>query len=245
MKGRIKFGLVGSMALFMFLFSLTIVQLSMAETIDQFDVPTLNEDLWEMKLEGDATFEINDGVLTMTSPGVDSGAILYYAEDVESVDISFEVELDTSGVVDNITIGFIADIMEPQVNTDINNQWEASFFFLPGNWYLKQDPVTIGTKPPNPGIEGPYDPGVNTVKIDCSESKGKITFYLNGKEVGEVDKNPDVKSRYFHITCDPYTTHYSGEVAIESIKFDGTGAPSLVVQPVDKLTTTWGNIKYF
>ena len=207
-------------------------------TIDEFEAPKLNEELWEMMAVGDASYEIEDGVLTMTSPGVDSGIMLYYPVDVDDVDISFEVQLDTSGLVDNITVGFIADLMEPQINTDINDHWEANFFFVPANWYIKQDPVVIGQKPPNPPeLQGPYDHGWNTVKIDSSESKGKITFFLNGKEVGEVDKNPDVKSRYFYITCDPYTSHYSGEVSIEYVKFGGTGAPSLAVGPVGKLTT--------
>ena len=115
---------------------------------------------------------------------------------------------------------------------------------MPANWYIKQDPVVIGEKPPNPpDLQGPYDPGWNTVRIDSSESKGKITFFLNGEEVGEVDKNPDVESRYFYITCDPYTSHYSGEVAVEYVKFSGPGAPNLAVEPMDKLSTTWGRMK--
>lgn len=216
----------------------------MAEAIEEFDLPKLDEELWEMKLEGDASFEIEDGILTMISPGVDSGAMLYYPVNVDDLDITFEVDLDTSGLVDNITVGFVAELMEPQINTDINNQWEANFFFVPANWYIKQDPVVIGEKPPNPPeLQGPFDPGWNTVKIESSASKGAIKFFLNGKEVGEVDKNPDVESRYFYITCDPYTTHYSGEVAIESVIFGGTGAPNLAVNPAGKLAATWGAMK--
>ncbi|MFC1717487.1 hypothetical protein ACFL6S_27750 [Candidatus Poribacteria bacterium] len=234
----------GSFLLFVFLVSLANVQSLGAEAIDEFDLPKLNEELWEMMTVGNASSKIEDGILTMTSPGVDSGAMVYYPVDVENVDITFEVKLDTSGLVDNITVGFIAELMEPQVNTDINNHWEANFFFVPANWYIKQDPVVIGQKPPNPaGMEGPFDPGWNVVKIDCSESKGKITFFLNDEEVGEVDKNPDVKSRYFYVTCDPYTSHYSGEVAIEYIKMSGPGAPNLAVEPTGKLATTWAKMK--
>jgi len=220
------------------------VQDSVAEAVDEFDLPGLNEELWDMQIVGDAEFEISDGILTMMSPSIDSGAMVYYPVNVEDVDITFEVNLDTSGVVDNITVGFIADLMEPQINTDINNHWEANFFFVPANWYIKQDPVVIGEKPPNPpDLQGPYDPEWNVVKIDSSESKSTITFFLNGKEVGEVEKNQDVQSRYFYITCDPYTSHYTGEVAIDYIKIGGPGAPTLAVQPTGKLTTTWAREK--
>lgn len=221
------------------------VQVSMAEVVEEFDLPRLNEELWDMQIVGDAEFEISDGILTMTSPSVDSGAMVYYPVNVEDVDITFEVKLDTSGVVDNITVGFIADLMEPQINTDINNHWEANFFFVPANWYIKQDPVVIGEKPPNPPeLQGPYDLGWNVVKIDSSESKSTITFFLNGEEVGEVEKNQEVQSRYFYITCDPYTSHYTGAVAIDYIKIGGPGAPTLAVQPTGKLATTWGKEKY-
>jgi len=243
MKGVHGTRLIICFVLLMSIVPLVTTQSLMADAIDEFDLPKLNEELWDMMVVGNASYEINDGILTMISPGVDSGAMVYYPMDVDDVDITFEVKLDTSEVVDNITIGFIAELMEPQINTDINNHWEANFFFVPANWYVKQDPVVIGQKPPNPGIEGPFDPGWNTVRIESSETKGKITFFLNGDEVGEVDKNPDVESRYFYVTCDPYTSHYSGVVDIEYIKMTGPGAPTLAVKPVGKLATTWGQVK--
>ena len=100
--------------LFVFCTFLIAVQSSTAEVVEEFDLPRLNEELWDMQIVGDAEFEISDGILTMTSPSVDSGAMAYYPVNVEDVDITFEVKLDTSGVVDNITVGFIADLMEPQ-----------------------------------------------------------------------------------------------------------------------------------
>ncbi len=242
MKRINVFQLAGlSLALFIFL---AIGQSSIAIIVDEFDAPKLDEKLWQMEAVGKASFEIEDGILVMSSPTVDSGIMLYSPVNFEDVDVTFEVKLETSGLVDNITVGFIAEVMEPQINTDINNHWEANFFFVPANWYIKQDPVVIGEKPPNPpDLLGPFDIGWNTVKIDSSETRGKITFFLNGEEVGEVDKNPDVEERYFYITSDPYTSHYTGDVLIEYIKISGPGAILLAVEPVDKLAATWGDIK--
>jgi hypothetical protein len=242
MKTGRRFQLTGSFLLFVFLISLAIVQSSAAEVVDEFDSPALDEELWEIKVAGKASFEISDGALEMSSPAVESGIILYYPVNVEDVDITFEVKLDSSRMGENLTVGFISEPLEPQINTEINNNLEATFYFVAGNWYVKQDPVVIGEKPPNPGIEGPYDLGWNTVTIDSSESKGKITFFLNGEEVGEVDKNKDVKTRYLYITCDPYISHYTGETSIEYIKISGPGAP-MAAEPMGKLASTWGGMK--
>jgi hypothetical protein len=213
-----------------------------AEVVDEFNSPKLGEDLWEIKVAGKGSFEISNGILEISSPAVDSGAILYYPTNVEDVDITFEVKLDASTIGENLTVGFIAEPLEPQINTEINNNLEATFYFVAANWYIKQDPVVIGQKPPNPGIEGPYEKEWNIVKIDSSESESKITFFLNGEEAGEVDKNKDVKTRYFYISCDPYTSHYTGETSIDYIKISGPGAPK-AVESTGKLTTTWGGMK--
>lgn len=216
----------------------------MAEVIDEFDNPKLNPKLWEMKQVGKASYTIKGGFLTMTSPAVDSGIMLYHPRNIEDMDITFEIKLDVSGVVNNITCGSIAKLMEPQLNTNINNNWEATFFFVPGKWYIKQDPVVIGQKPPNPaGLEGQYKPDWNIVEITYSESEGKVIFVINGKETGVVDKNPEVKERYFYISPDTYTSHYTGEVKIDYVKISGPGSQGLAVDPLGKLAMTWAVIK--
>lgn len=118
-------------------------------------------------------------------------------------------------------------------------------FFTPANCYVKQDPVVIGQKPPNPaGMEGAFDKGGwNVLQITFSKSKLKVTFVVNGKTIGEVDENKDVKQRYFFITSDPYTSHYTGEAKIEYVKISGPGALSLAVNQSGKLATTWAEIK--
>jgi len=229
--------------LFLFV-SLMTVQLSMAEVRDEFDSPGLDTSLWEMKIAGGASYEISGGSLKMSSPDVDSGIMIYYPVNVADLDISFEVKLDTSGVVDNLVTGFLADLMDPQVNTEINNNWEANLFFVPDNWYIKQDPIVVGEKPPNPGIEGQYLDGWNVAKIDINKSSGKVTFYMNGEQVGEVDRNPDVESRYFYVSPDTYTSHYTGEITLDYIEIGGPDAPSAAaVEPVGKLASTWGRMK--
>jgi len=109
MKGIKGFQLTG----IVFLISLTIVYSLAAEVVDEFDSPELNEELWEIKLAGKASFEISDGILKISSPAVESGAILYYPTNVEDVDITFEVKLDASAMGENLTVGFIAEPLEP------------------------------------------------------------------------------------------------------------------------------------
>ena len=244
MKGTKSSQLTGSLFSIL-LISLAIVQLSMADAIDEFNSPTLNPDLWDMKIEGNASYEIDDGILTMESPDIDSGIILYYPQNLAGIDITIEIKLDLSVAIgDNVVMGFLGGLMEPQINTDINDNWQANFFFVPANWYIKQDPIVIGEKPPNPAdLQGPYDNDWNVVRIESSATKGTIAFFLNGDEAGEVDMNMDVTDRYFYISPDTYTSHFTGQVAIDYIRFSGPGAPVLAVEPMDKLSTTWGDLK--
>ncbi len=227
---------------------LTIIFLSnqvLADFIDEFNSPNLDKKVWELKTVGKASYKIEDGVLKIESPAVDSGAMLYHPRNLQDEDIIFEIKVNVSGLGDNISMGFIAALLEPQVNTEINNNIESTFYFVPANWYIKQDPVVIGEKPPNPpGMEGDYKKADwNIVEIDFSTSAGKITFYINGKEAGQVDRNKDVKERYFYLTPDPYTSHYTGEVEIDYIKISGPGSAALAVEPEGKIASIWGQIK--
>lgn len=79
MKGTKRFQLIGSFLLFVFLICLATVRSSIAvETIDEFDLPKLNEDPWDMKVVGKASYEIKDGILTMSSPDKDEKELLGY-----------------------------------------------------------------------------------------------------------------------------------------------------------------------
>ena len=216
-----------------------------ADFIDDFNSPELDKKVWDLQTAGKASYEIKGGTLNIESPAVESGAMLYHPRNIQDEDITFEIKVNVSELGDNISMGFIADLLEPQINDVINNNLEATFYFVPANWYIKQDPVVIGEKPPNPpGMEGQYNVGDwNVVQIDLSKSKGKITFYINGKEAGQVDRNKDVKERYFYLTPDPYTSHYTGGCEIDYIKISGPGAASLSVEPERKIASIWGQIK--
>ncbi len=215
-----------------------------AAVVEEFTSPQLDKNLWDMQSVEKASYEIKDGFLTMTSPSLESGIMLYFNRDIEGMDITFEVKFDASGIVDNIVVGSIAQIMEPQLNDNINNNLEATLFFTPANCYIKQDPVVIGQKPPNPaGLETVYEKEWNVIEITFSETNNKVSFVVNGKKLGEVDKNKDVKERYFYVTPDPYASHYTGEMKVEYINISGPGAAVLSVQQLDKLATTWARIK--
>lgn len=243
MQRNIFFHGVGLLSI-VYLVLVAFLQPLWAAVIEEFERPTLNPNLWVMKQVGKASYTLKDGILTMTSPEVNSGIMLYFPRNINSVDITFELKLDISGVVDGIYCASIAQLMEPQLNTDINSNWLASFWVTATKWLIKQDPEILGKIPPNP-FEGPIDPKkALTAEITYSESKRKVTVVLNGKEIGVVDKNKEVKERYFYISPDHYTSHYTGEVKIDSVKISGPGATELLaVDPLSKLATIWGEIK--
>jgi hypothetical protein len=216
-----------------------------ADFIDDFISPNLDQKVWDLKTAGKVLYGIKGGTLKIESPAVESGAILYHPRNLQDEDITLEIKVNVSELGDNISMGFIAAPLEPQINEEINKNLEATFYFVPDKWYVKQDPVVIGEKPPNPaGMEGQYKKADwNVVQIDFSKSNGKITFYINGKEAGQVDRNKDVKERYFYLTPDPYTSHYTGGCEIDYIKISGPGAAGLDVGPEGKIASTWGQIK--
>ena len=133
---------------------------------------------------------------------------------IADLDITFEVAMDTSSMGDHIVMGGLAGLMEPAINTEIGWNWLSLFLLAPGNAILK---------------------------IEFGEDK--TIFYIDDKEVGEVEKNKKLEERYFHLSPDDFTSHYSGEVAIEYIRISGPGADVLAVKPLDKLATTWAKVK--
>ena len=211
------------------------------EVTDEFDGPNLDSKLWVIKEAGNASHSIKDGVLTMSSPTVDSSSILYFPINIADLDITFEVAMDTSSMGDHIVMGGSAGLMEPAINTEIGWNWLSLFLLVPNNAILKQDPDQPGQAFPPTASEVPYDPGWRVFKIEFGEDK--TIFYIDDKEVGEVEKNKKLEERYFHLSPDDFTSHYSGEVAIEYIRISGPGADVLAVAPVDKLAATWAKVK--
>jgi len=217
---------------------------SIADVVDEFNAPTLDPKLWEMKQVGKASYTIEKGILTMISPAVESGVILYHPRNIENMDITFEVKIDTSVIDISIPLGSIGQIMVPQVNTEINNHWLAMLLLLPGGTVnIKRDPDDVGKQIAPTVEEKQYAPGWNVFEITFSASEGKVTYSLDGKQIGEVEKNKDAKERYFFISPDIYTSHYTGNTQIDYIKISGPGSAGLSVDPLDKLASMWAKIK--
>lgn len=74
------------------------------------------------------------------------------------------------------------------------------------------------------------------------EVKGKhVRFIVDGKLQAEADNV--VKDRYFIISVDPYTSHYSGTWTIDYIQLTGESVVSSAIESDGKIAVTWGNIK--
>ena len=216
-------------------------QLMAREVTDEFDSPNLDPKLWVIKEAGSASHSIKGGVLTMSSPSVESSSILYFPINIADLDINFEVAMDTSNMGDHIVMGGLAGLMEPAINTEIGWNWLSLFLLVPNNAILKQDPEQPGQAFPPTAFEVPYEPGWRVFRIEFGEDK--TVFYIDDKEVGEVEKNKKIEERYFHLSPDDFTSHYSGEVAVEYITISGPGADVLAVEPLGKLATTWAKVK--
>ena len=107
------------------------------QIFDDFESPELRKDIWDIKVKGNAEFKIEDGILTLSSPeDAESGIILYYPVNLEDMDVTIEMKLDSSGVGNSIFIGFLAALLAPQTSTDINNNYQASFYFRPDNFLI-------------------------------------------------------------------------------------------------------------
>jgi len=224
------------------LLSLYIVGSAIAgEILDDFTSPTLNGKIWVVKKAGKANYEIKDSVLILTSPSVPDGILIYYKEDLDDQDVVIETKAKGEGLVDNGgTIGFFDAIVEPDVNTTMWTHYLTQFWVFDGRFYIKADPEIVGQKGPNPpNLQGNYSGDWHLFKIVNKEKE--VDFYVDDKFIGTVTKNEKIKSRYFMVTPDHYTTHYSGTLLIDYIKLSG---PSIFpVEPMDKLSVRWGEIK--
>ncbi len=203
------------------------------EIKEEFDSAKLDANLWKVTTAGKASYQIDNGKMILTSDGVSDGIFLYYARKIEKEDIVFEVALDPSGIKDAGAIGFTRELLTPTVNTDINPQFIATFMGVkPAGCYLMDE-----TGNAQLAMSANYDPEQHLFRTEIAGDK--ITFSIDQEKVGELKR--ETPERYYMITSDPYTSHYTGSISIDSIKIKGPNVQS--VQLEAKLATTWGSIK--
>ena len=212
------------------LYALLVLDSLGGELIDEFSSPQLDEELWVMEKVGDASFEIKDGKLILSSPKPSDGIILYYANEVNKPGFSLETKLDSSGIVDS---GYVTTmkIMTPPVVSNILNPLRLGQFRLkPDSWRVRDEDIqTI--------LDGDVRNEMHTYKIELDEDT--LRFYFDGAEVAEIPKAAE--TRFFAVSPDPYADDYSGELVIEYIKLS---APWIVaVDAAGRLATSWGSIK--
>jgi len=217
--------------------SATIANLSFSgEVFDDFNKPTLNNELWVVKTAGKGKFEIKGGKLSLLSPKVPDGVMLYWNDKIAENEFIAEAKADTSGIKDGgIVLGFIDEMLTPTVNTTINSHWLAHFVSRGvAGWYINDDDYSHEGDTKN-------KTGNETDAIWKIEIKnGKITFYVDNKKIVTTDKTK-TGPRYLTMSPDTYTSHYSGDLVIDWIKLSSPAI--LSVHPADKLSVTWGFIK--
>ena len=205
-----------------------------SEYLEEFD-NELDPGLWEIKAEGEASYKIENGQLTMTSPGVPDGILLYWkGSDIESEDFTVEIKAKVAPNTNNAgVIAFIRKELPPTLNTTINAEWKNMFWCgtnTPG-WYINDDDWKRAG-PQGPEFEGIWKAEIKGDKINC---------YFNDEEVVTIDKIPE--SRFLCFGPDTYTSHYLGEMTIDWIRLSGTSVPAAAVGPSEKISTAWGAVK--
>jgi hypothetical protein len=221
---------------FLMLFvSLTIVlsfsslQLYAGEFRDEFNSSQLNTNVWKITKAGKGSFEIKDGKLSIISPAIADGVMLYYNKEITNENIFIEAKIDISGVGTDGSFGFTDAIIDPQLNTDVHPHLNAQFVILPAAWGINDD--LRGGRLFDGG-------GEHVFAVDLKGDT--LTWYVDDKEVGK--SNRKAESRFFFISPDMYTSHYIGTFAIDYIELSGDGV-SAAVSPVGRFATFWGDIK--
>ena len=203
---------------------------------EEFNGNKLDENIWEMKTAGQASYKVENGQLTMTSPADADGILLYWrGGDVSNGDFSVEVKVKVAQNTNNAAI--IASIkkdISPTLNTAINPEWKTVFWCgsnTPG-WYINNDSWK------NSGIKGPELEGVWKIAL----TGDTFRCYFNGSEVVVFDKVQE--PRFLCFGPDVYTSHYAGEMTVDWIELSGPMITNITsVTAERKLSNLWGNIK--
>lgn len=123
---KIKFALLTAILL-----SIVFTKSALSGTYrEDFDVKNLG-DLWIVIIAGKASYEIKNGHMIQTSPGVSDGINLCYSMPLKG-DIMFEVKVDGSALIDEASsgfghVGFFDAMFEPMLNTDMHPHWMEVF----------------------------------------------------------------------------------------------------------------------
>ena len=96
---------------------------------EEFD-GELDKRYWDVKAEGDASYEIADGQIDMTSPDVSDALLIYWiGSDITTEDFSVEIEASIGPTTDGAgPIAFIKKLLSPTVNTVMNVEWKTCFW---------------------------------------------------------------------------------------------------------------------
>ena len=217
--------------LLMFSISLMFAFNSIAgELKDEFSSPQLNEEIWVVKQVGKASYAIKDGKLTLSSPSPTDGIILYYNGEITKAPFSFEVRVDSSGIIDSGYVTTTKTMTPPELSNTFNALRLGQFRLKPASWLVRDENIQNV-------VEGDVKSGMHTYRIELGSNN--LKFYFDDKEVAEIPKVAE--TRFFCVSPDPYSSDYSGEVVVEYIK---VSAPDIIaVGSLGKLASAWGQIK--
>ena len=186
---------------------------------DNFDDNGLDE-MWVAKVAGKASFEIKGGEIILTSPSVADGIDICYRTPLKG-DVSCEVKFDTTVIEGGFAhLGFFTGILAPMNNLEMHPTWVEVLYCSKdkaGGVVNNGRPAANWNRVVGAPNEVPVEPGEHVWTIEVKNQH--VKFFIDEQLKGEAD-NP-VTERYFLISADPYTSHYTGKFAVDSVKLTG------------------------
>lgn len=208
---------------------------------DDFDGADLS-DAWVVNAAGNASYAVSGGQVTLTSSDVPEGINVCYGAALAG-DVTCEVGFDTSNIIGDFAhFGFFDGLLEPMGNLDMHPRWVEVLYCNAS----KVGGVVNNGKPAaewNRVVGAPevdMEVGAHVFKIEVKDNH--VSFFMDGELVGEADN--DVSERYFILSADPYTTHYTGTFVVDYVELTGDSvALPTAVDSSGKLAATWGDLK--
>ena len=217
---------------------------SAGELFDDFILNEIDEDAWWVKTTGNATAEIKNGELILTSPDTADSIFLLYSETLAPKDpITVEIRMNLKTNIDDGWFGFLQGFPgDSHVNTLINPLKDATMFFAYGGGKQVQPRGEDGVKGGDASIKADE---FHTFKIEVTADEYRMEI-----DEEEVHSGPRTDAKYidrvFYISPDGFDSHYGDATyVVDWIRLTGPEIPQriIAVEASGKLPIAWGKAK--
>jgi len=214
------------------------------ELFDDFLTDEVDEDAWWVKTTGNATAEIKNGELILSSHDVPGSIYLLYKEAIPPGEpITVEIRMNLQANPNDGWFGFLKDFPgDSHVNTVINDLKDATMFFVSGGGGQVQPRGEGGARGGNVNIKVEE---FHIFKIEITDTKYRIE--VDDKEVLDGSRDDGIyTNRAIYIAPDGFDSHYeNASFVVDWIRLSGPTIPQrlIAVDALWKLPIVWGKVK--